>query len=1037
MNRVESAISEGRCVLAVGGRAIQNPDVLAELRRRHVTAVGLGGTLADPLKSMDAGSLGPVIDQAGGVLVLVEPDAGTDGRALSELAAVLKAGSHKPRIYVAARAFNPFGLPLALRLLKLEQIKSRAADFIASLPIGEPPSAEDKAEKKAKAKARKDKDKILAPRPTHIGREDELAVFGSHLAEAGGPIFVTGPAGIGKRWFVDHALAGQELGRLPDFTFGRGANADSFLARVAILAQIHGDGRLHGALRRSKEPVTPAELAEMALAALSAAGLDTKVWVIHGLDHLYRRRDKTWFRLGRIELALDAILAAQPALKLVFTASSMPACFQEGMGANLRQVALSGLQGQDLHPLYEANRAAEFPREKFGPIAERTHGHPLANRMLAAASRDEDIEALLEQPRYLRAESIEDIEPLRRHLKRKVEELSPELRASLNSVANLQDPGDPEDLQILGVNRVARLSLLAAGLLDQTPHEDHRRYHVHPLIREHLSLREIEDFDLLERLGMHKAAMGLEAKKKDELLEGFALCQAGNRLLTAARRPRNRTQLPYADMDPVVETIRQILGRRTPRLDVARMRLSEASKQQPLHTDLMLIEAELTLAEAKQAKQAKQAKGEKGEKGKKGNKAEAAVAILEKAIEHVPTPEAFLTLAKVHRKHGARGRAVDALERGLAAFASCGRIHRHLASLYLDQNRLDDALASLSTARDLEPQMPDTYGEMGEIKRQMGSEHWEAASELLSEARRLDPTNPAHMASQAALMRDQAFLDAEGRPKLLAEAEELARAAMKANGNDMGLPVLLATLILDQEGDMEQAEWLLKKAMKKSPSPGALVQRARVLIRKKAWADAEVLLDKAAKKAPSMHASFAARGELWDAQGQVFHAFEAWKGAKERSSKSAPERDLYDQHMQRLSALIESGAAADLMKDTGAEGEGVEAKIQAPDEGDGVGPRRDAGTTTIRRKKTTAEGSEAAEAAAPEEAAEVAPTEAAEAAAPEVAVEAAAPEVAVEAAAPEVAAEVAPTEAAEAALPEDAIDTPTEKITGAEAPAEG
>ncbi len=129
MNRVEAAIEEGRCVLAIGGRALPQPEVLAELRRRNLVVVSLGSEPLAPAVAPSAESLDAVLGSEGGVLVLVEPDAGVDGRALGELERIVKAGAHKPRLAVVAKAFNPFGLPMALRLLKFEQIKSRATDF--------------------------------------------------------------------------------------------------------------------------------------------------------------------------------------------------------------------------------------------------------------------------------------------------------------------------------------------------------------------------------------------------------------------------------------------------------------------------------------------------------------------------------------------------------------------------------------------------------------------------------------------------------------------------------------------------------------------------------------------------------------------------------------------------------------------------------------------------------------------------------------------------------------------------------------------
>ena len=85
---------------------------------------------------------------------------------------------------------------------------------------------------------------------------------------------------------------------------------------------------------------------------------------------------------------------------------------------------------------------------------------------------------------------------------------------------------------------------------------------------------------------------------------------------------------------------------------------------------------------------------------------------------------------------------------------------------------------------------------------------------------------------------------------------------------------------------------------------------------------------------------------MWEGQGQIFHAFESIKSAKERSPKDTAARAAYEQQMTRLGALIESGAAAEMMKAAGAVTDTAEAETS-----EASGERRDPGTTTIRRPK--------------------------------------------------------------------------------------
>ena len=71
----------------------------------------------------------------GGVLVLLDPSPSADGRALEALSGILGRAQKKPRIFVVTRQFNPFALPMGMRLMKLEGLKLRVPDFLQQLPV--------------------------------------------------------------------------------------------------------------------------------------------------------------------------------------------------------------------------------------------------------------------------------------------------------------------------------------------------------------------------------------------------------------------------------------------------------------------------------------------------------------------------------------------------------------------------------------------------------------------------------------------------------------------------------------------------------------------------------------------------------------------------------------------------------------------------------------------------------------------------------------------------------------------------------------
>jgi len=435
----------------------------------------------------------------------------------------LKGATIKPRLFVAARAFNPFALPMGLRLLKFEHLKLRARDFLAQLPMDAPapaPAAPKAATATATAEPSAPKDAPKAPRPTFVGREQELEAMKAHLSSDGGPILVHGPKGVGRRWLVEKAIADSGLERLPDLSFGRGIGADTLLARIASIAEAAENDELGKALQSKNRP-SPQALAELAAEALSKAPLAGKVWAIFGVDALLDRRNGSLYREDRLGLVVWRILESTPALRLVMVTDALPRFFREGQGKALRVVNLEGLLGRELHELFDVWHCEGVERDRFGPLHQRTFGHPMSTRALAIQAREDggDLDALLEAPRLLKAETLWDLEPLMRHFRRRVGALAEEDRKALAAAAHLKEPGTAQDLNAIGVSRNARLTLMAQGLLEQTPVQDDRRYYVHPLVAEHLTFQEAADFETMERLA-HALLEEVRGKRTEAGPEG-------------------------------------------------------------------------------------------------------------------------------------------------------------------------------------------------------------------------------------------------------------------------------------------------------------------------------------------------------------------------------------------------------------------------------------------------------------------------------------------------------------------------------------
>ena len=956
MDRIEAAIREGRCVLAIGKQALSNPEVLAELRHRSVPAVSLGGDAVNPVSTLSADNLSAALNRTDGVLVLVEPDGASDGRALNQLGDLLKAAGNKPKLFVAARAYNPFMMPMSMRLLKIEGLKYRAKDFIAALPVIDAQATQ--AEAAPKKKKKKNELPFKAPKAQFVGREDEVNTLQGWLSEAGGPIVVSGPSGIGKRWLIEHALIGQDVTRWPDLTIGPGVGVDTLIGRIAGAAKAAGADGLHQAVTRKKDQPGPAKLATLIAETLSDSALAGHVFVVHGLDHLMDRRRGHFKADGRIEMVMNAILRSTPEMRIILSSRRVPQLYNEGAMSGLRTLELGGLKGKVLHELFTAHHVEDVSREKFGPIHDRTMGHPLAARFLAiSAIEDGDIDELLNQNRYLKVTHLDRAEAVTRHIKRRIDKLRDSDRKALAAVSLFRDPATTEDLRIFDIDRRTRLFLVSQGLLDQTPVDGDRRYYVHSSVSRHLEYREVYDFDNMQSLGrqMHNHARDA-AKDEGQTSQALAYQVEGNRLLIESRRERHIKPPQYSDLDAMIENIRGMIRRKNPRLDIARQRINPILKQATTHPELLLANAELCAAE----------------------KADFSTVVGAYNALHsaAPTPEGYFSEADMHTRMRARGKAARALEHGLKAFPECARMYRRMAAVFLDQNKIDEGVVMLKSAMTLEPLMPDTYGLLADAYMAQGRPGWDNTLSALNEALALDPTNSRHLVRKASLLRDQALASEDQGAALLEQAEEAIKAALDLDKGSSVAQTLAACIILDRGGDADQAEWFLSQSKKRTQTSFALVQKARVLIRKGTLDDVERLINKALKLEPSNHEAFAAQAEMWEGQGQIFHAFEAIKGAKERSHKDSAARVHYDKHMTRLGALIESGAATEMMKAAGVEPLAAEAT-----QAEGAGERRDPGTTTIRRPKNAEDVDEGVSAETAEVDAEETPVEAAEAAA--------------------------------------------------------
>jgi tetratricopeptide (TPR) repeat protein len=941
MSVVESAVAAGRCAVAVSGALLRDAEVmLAITERPGLSALALSGPAQAPVVAVGETGLAPVMARDG-VLVLLEPEA-ADGLGIEAIVKQLDRAKARPTVVVVARTWNPFQFP-KLSAFKVVHEKGRGKQYLQALPkaIAAPaPAAEGEAEAPVKAARAPAPGEPAAPRFAYVGREEEQAALAEMLG-AGGPIVVSGPAGIGRSWLVEHTAAASGLTRLPDVVLGWGTGFDALIGRLAEICRAAGAPGLAEALTSGASPTAKIEAA---LAALGAADLGGKVLVVRHLE-FGLGREPDFFRRSRLELLLEALLCGAFSLRLVFVSTRQPHFHKEGAAAGLRRLVVAGIKGRFYQDIFSAYKAPEFPRERFGPMHEKLHGHPVAVRVYAIAVRDRpDGLALTEDPKFLKLDSLDDLEPLGKQIHKKLERLSDENRKLLSRLSHCRLPIPGGLLSDLGVSRKARLELLADGMLDMIGTENDKRYRVHELVREHLTWREITDFDVFAGLA---EIYGKLAREASDPVEKVTLTQETNRCAFGARNKNLALRPEFPDHDPLLEAAIGMIRGEKPRFDLAGERIAEVLNRDSTNSDAWLLELErLDRSEAPP---------------------EDVIAVLDQALEKAPVPELFQWAAGFWLGRKQRPKAIALLERAIPLLPNESRLRTRLASLLLRQGRRPEGIAQLEEAMRLDPLLPDSYGLLGQARREEGA--IDTAETLLREAVRLAPDDATQVGRLTDLLIAKArAAEPEAATALRAEAKTWLDPLIKGERKNAEAHLLLARLVREDNGDLERAAWLLKKARKLSDRHSE--RHYRVALEEILLDAIAGNLDKAETAArevcardPAGHRGFSVLGQVLAMREMYVAAHAEFMRAKERVSKDSLEAKEYDDALARMQTMIELQAA----------------RLYAGDDVDALpsGPSMAAQPRVIRRRKEEAPAAEpAAPAEAPAEAAE--PTEAAE-----------------------------------------------------------
>ena len=235
-------------------------------------------------------------------------------------------------------------------------------------------------------------------------------------------------------------------------------------------------------------------------------------------------------------MVLEVLWKTETSMKLIFLATQLPST-----ASSLREIALTGFSEDDIKAALQMWDAPEASDEEVTHILNRTKGHPIALRFLIVKSKAEGNYSLLSDEKFALMNSVKDFRQLRKLIQKLTNKLSKDEAAALKTIAVFNAPVQSQHLTEIGINRKMRTALLSAGILEQTPAQNNRRYYAHELVHNVYKSEDIFNYDTVEEIAEKQMELSKDNSAKfnksnpSALLE-LAYLQEANALFWAARK---------------------------------------------------------------------------------------------------------------------------------------------------------------------------------------------------------------------------------------------------------------------------------------------------------------------------------------------------------------------------------------------------------------------------------------------------------------------------------------------------------------------
>ena len=159
--------------------------------------------------------------------------------------------------------------------------------------------------------------------------------------------------------------------------------------------------------------------------------------------------------------------------------------------------------------------------------------------------------------------------------------------------------------------------------------------------------------------------------------------------------------------------------------------------------------------------------------------------------------------------------AIDNMRKAIQIFPEYFDAHLQLGNVFLKIDQLQEAIAELDKAREINPNDERAYQSFGLLL--MKQRNFAVAVEIFAEAARLNPENPMNAVMRATALIHQAAGSEEDRSNRLSRAEIALSQAANLSQNKLKPDSMTMALFYELKGEPERAAAELEAYMKKTP----------------------------------------------------------------------------------------------------------------------------------------------------------------------------------------------------------------------------